>query len=462
MPDSDHFKRDARVTRFSSPGESRLWHGLADMSTVKRSKRVIERGDGVYLWDESGHQVLDLPGSLWYCNVGHGRAEIADAAAAQMKRIAAYSNFQQYATRPALDLAERLADLAPVEEGRVWLGSGGGDAVEFTSKLARRHWTAVGRPSKRILVSRDRSYHGLHGFGTSIGGLEPNVAGYGELMPDVLRVPHDDWRMLEELVVEVGADRIAAFFCEPIIGTGGVWLPAEDYLVNVQRICRENEIIFVADEVITGFGRSGELFASQRFGIQPDVLMFAKGVTSGYLPLGGAIVSGWVAAPFWDDDSEVTFRHGLTYQGHATVAAAAHATLDILEREELVPRVRALEGHLAVGLRSLESHPAVLEVRTGIGLLGAVQLHGPELFEAVADGCWSRGVVGRAIAFGDTLHVCPPFVIEESEIDRVVEVVSAALDDAMERDGGAALSQTSPQRRSPRPRPRPVRPASRF
>lgn len=425
-------------SRVPSGKETRLWHGLAHMPSIKRSPRVIERGEGAYLWDDTGHRVFDLPGGLWYCNVGHGREEIAEAAAAQMKEIAAYSNFQQYATRPGMELAERLAQLAPVPDARVFLGSGGGDAVEFTAKLARRHWEAVGRPAKRTLVSRERSYHGLHGFGTSIGGLPQNRAGYGALMPDVVRVPNDDWRALERLVQEAGAHTIAAFFCEPIIGTGGVIHPTDDYLANVQRICNENEIIFVVDEVISGFGRTGELFASQRYQLEPDVLLFAKGVTSGYLPLGGAIVSGWVAAPFWDDDSELIFRHGLTYQAHASVAAAGLATLDIIEREGLVKRVRSLEGSLERGLRRLESHPAVMEVRAGVGLLGAVQLHDKELFGRVADLCWSHGVLARPIADGDTLHVCPPFVIEESQIDWIVDVVRGALDEASERAGARA------------------------
>lgn len=420
--------------------ETRLWHGQAHMPTVKRGPRVIERGEGAYLWDETGHRVFDLPGSLWYCNVGHGRAEIADAVAAQMRKIEAYSNFQQYATRPGMDLAERLAGLAPVHEARVFLGSGGSDAVEFTAKLVRRYWAEAGKPGKRLLVSRERAYHGLHGFGTSIGGLPANSAGYGDLMPDVARVATNDWRTLEQLVEERGADAIAAFFCEPIIGTGGVIHPAPDYLANVQRICRENDIIFVVDEVITGFGRTGELFASERFGLEPDVLMFAKGVTSGYMPLGGAIVAGWVAAPFWDDDSALVLRHGLTYQAHASVAAAGLATLDILENEGLVGRVRGLEGALADGLRSLQSHPAVVEVRAGIGLLGAVQVRDAAMFATIAESCWSRGLLARPVGDGDALHVCPPFVIEESEIDWIVQVVREALNEAMAREDRADLT----------------------
>jgi putrescine---pyruvate transaminase len=406
-----------------------LWHGQAHMPTVKRAQTVIERGEGAYLFTEDGRRLLDLPASLWYCNVGHGRREIADAVADQMGRIEAYSNFQQYATRPAIELAARLAALAPVPDGRVFLTSGGSDAVEVAAKLARRYWTAEGRPEKRIIVSRTRCYHGLHGFGTSVTGLGPNREGYGELMPDTLRVAHDDWHDLEAAVAEHGAGRIAAFFCEPVIGTGGILPPNGDYLEQVQRICRENDILLVVDEVITGFGRTGRLFASERYGLTPDILLFAKGVTSGYLPLGGAIVSGRVAEPFWADGSDLVFRHGLTYQGHASVCAAAHANLDIIEREDLVARAAALEGPLERVLRPLAEHPEVVEVRT-VGMLGAIQVRDATLAAAAVAHCLEHGILTRAIGDGDTLHVCPPFVVTEDELAGAAEVIGAALDAA--------------------------------
>jgi putrescine aminotransferase len=417
-----------------------LWHGQAHMPSVMGAQRVIERGEGAYVWDETGHRVLDLPASLWYCAVGHGRSEIVNAVTAQMSRLEAYSNFQQYATRPALELAERLAALSPVPGAKILLVNAGSDAVEIACKLARRYWDVEGRPEKRVIVSRDRCYHGLHGFGTSLAGLAFNRVGYGELMPDVALVPHDDWRALERLVAEIGADRVAAFFCEPIIGTGGVIHPSGDYLARVQRICSDNEVLFVVDEVITGFGRTGELFASTRFGLEPDMLLFAKGVTSGYLPLGGVMVADRLAAPFWDEGSPLIFRHGLTYQGHATACAAALANLDVLEREELVPRVRRLERTLEDALRPLEQHPAVVEVRTGIGLLAGVQLRDVELLNAVVARSWHDGVLTRAIGDGDTLHVSPPFVITEDEIIRVGNVFAEAVESAFKRRGERVLA----------------------
>lgn len=421
---------------------SPLWHGQAHMPSVQGRRRVIERGDGAYVWDERGHRALDLPASLWYCAVGHGRSEILAAVTAQMSRLEAYSNFQQYATRPALELAERLAAVSPVADAKIFLGNAGSDAVEIAAKLCRRYWDVEGFPDKRVIVSRDRCYHGLHGFGTSLAGLQANRVGYGALIPNVAVVPHDDSQALEKLVQELGSDRVAAFFCEPVIGTGGVIPPKGDYLERVQRICAENDILFVADEVITGFGRTGELFASTRFGLEPDLLLFAKGVTSGYLPLGGVMVAGHVAKPFWEDGSELVFRHGLTYQGHATVCSAAIANLDILEREELVPRVRALEPRLEAALRPLEEHPAVVEVRTGIGLLGGVQLRDAELANAVVDRCWQDGVLTRVIGDGDTLHVSPPFVITEDEIRHVGDVFAEAIQTAWENAGERVLAGT--------------------
>jgi putrescine aminotransferase len=411
-------------------GNSSLWHGQAHMPSVKGARRVIERGEGAYVWDENGHRALDLPASLWYCAVGHGRSEIVAAVTAQMSRLEAYSNFQQYASRPALELAERLAAASPVAGARIFLGNAGSDAVEIAAKLSRRYWAVQGSPEKRVIISRDRCYHGLHGFGTSLAGLEPNRVGYGALVPDVAVVAHDDPQALEGIVRELGADRVAAFFCEPVIGTGGVIPPKGDYLERVQRICSDNDILFVADEVITGFGRTGELFACHRFGLEPDLLLFAKGVTSGYLPLGGVMVADHVAAPFWDDDSELVFRHGLTYQGHATVCSAAMANLDIIEREELVARVRGLEPALEAALRPLEDHPAVVEVRCGVGLLAGIQLRDAGLARIVVDRCWQDGVLTRVIGDGDTLHVSPPFVITEAEVAHVADVFAGAIQTA--------------------------------
>ncbi|HET6548371.1 MAG TPA: aminotransferase class III-fold pyridoxal phosphate-dependent enzyme, partial [Solirubrobacter sp.] len=340
-------KQNASRNGSHSPAKTtRLWHSMAHMPSVKYAECVIVSGEGSYIWTQDGRRLLDAPASLWYCNVGHGRKEIAQAVAEQLTQIEAYSSFQQYTTPPAIELAERVAALSPLDDPRVYLTSGGSDTVEFAAKLARRFWDISGRPAKRTIVTRQEGYHGLHTFGTSIAGIEANRDGYGPLVHETARVPMHDAAALEALILERGADTIAAFFCEPVIGTGGVHLPKDGYLEEVQRICRKHDVLLVADEVITGFGRTGEMFASQRFGLTPDMMLCAKGISSGYLPLGAVVVGARVAEPFWADDSDHMFRHGLTYSGHSTACAAALANIDILEREELPARVRSLETTL--------------------------------------------------------------------------------------------------------------------
>ena len=424
------------VVRESAPAEpgsvrvrdTYLWHSQAHMPSVRRAEIVLARGEGAYLWDEDGRKLLDAPASLWYCNVGHGRAEIAEAVAAQIRTLEAYSTFQRYATRPALDVAERVAGLVPIENPRVFLTSGGGDSVDAAAKLVRRYWSAVGRPEKRTIVTRELAYHGLQGFGTSITGLAPNREGLGGLIPDTIRVPTNDLEAFAKLVEREGAS-IAAFFCEPIIGTGGVIHADPGYLEGVQRICKQNDVVFVVDEIITGFGRTGAMFASERFGLEPDVLLIAKGITSGYLPLGAMVVAERLWAPFWEEGSDVVFRHGLTYAGHASVCAAAMANLDIIERERLVDRVRSLETVLERVLQPLASHDLVKEVRSGVGLLAGVQLHDAQTAEQVADTCLENGVLIRVITNG-TLQISPPFVVDEEDLAFLARVVGGALDSA--------------------------------
>jgi adenosylmethionine-8-amino-7-oxononanoate aminotransferase len=396
------------------------------MPSVRGAEIVLVRGEGSYVWDENGRKLLDAPASLWYCNVGHGRAELADAAAAQMRQLEAYSTFGRFASPPVLELAERVAGMVPIPDAKVFFVSGGSDAIDTASKLARRYWTALGRPDKRLIVSREKSYHGLHGFGTSIGGIAPNAEGYGALMPDTERIEPSSPEALQMLVDQRGADTVAAFFCEPVMGTGGVFPPVPGYLEAVQKICRDNDILFVVDEVITGFGRAGEMFASERFELEPDMLVLAKGITSGYQPLGATVVAERVWAPFWEEGSDLMFRHGMTYSGHTTACAVALANLDILEREQLVSRVRSLESVLFDALLPLKESEHVSDVRGGVGLLAGVECTSPAVAAKVVDGCLERGVIMRAITDG-TLQISPPFVIEESEIAQIASVLGETL-----------------------------------
>jgi putrescine aminotransferase len=396
------------------------------MSRVNGNELVMERGEGAYLWDTEGRRYLDATASLWYCNVGHGRARIAEAAAAQMKVLETYHTFGRFATPAALELAERVAGMVPIADSRVFFGSGGSDAIETAAKLALRYWNALDRPGRRTIVTRANAYHGLHAFGTSIGGIEANSVGYGELIADVARVDHADAEALQRLVDERGADSIAAFFCEPVMGTGGVFPPEPGYLDAVQRICRDNEILFVVDEVITGFGRTGAMFGSDRFGIEPDMMIVAKGITSGYLPLGATIVAERVWAPFWAEDPELMFRHGITYAGHTAACAAAMANLDILEEERLTERVLELEGPLLEALRPLEQSEHVIAVRGGVGLLAGVQCRDQATADKVAAECVSNGVIARVIA-NATLQVSPPFVVDQGDIDLIATTMQDAF-----------------------------------
>ena len=351
--------------------DTRLWHPFADMHAVRRGELVITRGEGAYVWDAGGTRYLDATASLWCVNVGHGRREIVEAAMAQMEVLASYSAFGAFANEPALELAQRLAGLAPLDDPRIFFGSGGGDAIDTAAKLARRFFAATGEPGRAHLIGRTQGYHGTHGLGTSIGGIAANSEGMGPLDPDTTHVPHDSLEALEAEFARVGPERVAAVFVEPVIGAGGVHQPRPGYVEGVAELCARAGALFVVDAVIGAFGRLGTWFGAERFGVRPDLLCFAKGVTSGYLPLGGVVASARVAEPFFEQPG-VLFRHGPTYSAHPTCCAAAIANLDILEGEGLLDRGRELEGEIAGALGALDGHELVGEVRAGIGALGAV------------------------------------------------------------------------------------------
>lgn len=421
---------DATAAR--EPG-TRLWHPFADMAAVSATgELVIDRGEGAYVFDEQGRRYLDASAGLWYCNVGHGREELAEAAAAQMRLLASYSAFGDLATRPALDLAERLADLAPMAGARVFLTSGGSDSVDTAVKLVRRYWAEMGEPHRSVVVTREHAYHGMHLAGTSLAGIAANRAGHGDLDPAVVHVPWDDADALEGVLQE--RDDIAAFFCEPIIGAGGVYAPPRDYLERVREICRRHGVLFVADEVICGYGRAGDMFASTRWSLEPDVLLSAKGITSGYIPLGAVLVAESVAAPFWERrDEPVMWRHGYTYSAHATACAVALANLDILDREALIARVETLQHRLGAALLPLAAYDIVGEVRAGVGLLAAVDYTVDAKVAGVPArvlaGLRERGVLTRNLASG-ALQVSPPFVVDESDIALLGEAIAESLVDA--------------------------------
>ncbi len=408
---------------------TRLWHPFADMGAVRDNELVLERGEDVWVWDSEGKRYLDATASLWYANVGHGRPEIAAAVAAQFKQLEAYSAFGDFVTPVARELAETLADLAPMPS-RIFLTTGGGESIDAAAKIARRYWSAIGQPQRTLLISRTSGYHGTNGFGTALAGIPANREGFGPQV-ETLQVPHDSLEALEDAIQQAGAERVAAVFAEPVIGAGGVYPPLPGYIEGVAEICRRTGALFVADAVICAFGRLGTWFGVERFGVQPDMITFAKGVTSGYLPLGGVVASERVAAPFFEAPGGPVLRHGATYAAHAACCAAGLANIELLEREGLVTRGRELEGVLLDALKPLSADHRVSEVRGGLGTMAAVALSDellrsrPSAVTDVVMGARERGVLVRGLAGG--VAVSPPLTATAEHFGLIHDAVAAAL-----------------------------------
>jgi len=412
--------------------DTRFWHPFADMGAVRGGELVIDRGEDVWVWDSEGRRYLDATASLWYANIGHGRTEIAAAVAAQLSKIEAYSAFGDFACAATLELTEMLAARAPMPS-RIFLTSGGGDSIDAAVKLARRYWHELGQPDRTLLVSRTQGYHGTHGYGTAIGGIAANRLGYGPQVASE-QVPHDSVEALEEAFARIGPERVAAFFVEPVIGAGGVFPPGPRYIEGVAALCARNDVLLVVDAVICGFGRLGSWFGIERFGVAPDMITFAKGVTSGYLPLGGVVVSDKVAEPFWRAPGGPMFRQGATYAGHATCAAAGVANCKILESEHLIARGAEMEKPLHDALLALSGHEAAGEVRGGVGTLAAIDLD-KELFARdpgslgrLTMGARKAGVLVRQLGAG--VAVSPPLTATGEHFELITQGIAAGLDAA--------------------------------
>lgn len=410
--------------------ESKFWHPFADMSKVIDSRLTISKGDGSWVWDNHGSRYLDATASLWYLNIGHGRDEVIDAIVTQAKYLEAYSAFGDYTNEPAELLCHKLTDLSTIERAKVFLTAGGGDAVDTAIKLARFYFASIGEAQKQHVISRHRAYHGTHGIGTSIGGIAVNRTGFGDLGFHTSTIPFDDASALESEILRVGAENVACFVAEPIIGAGGVYLPPERYFEDVRRICDRYEVLLLVDSVICGFGRLGTWFGIERFEVIPDITMFAKGVTSGYQPLGGLIISANIADLFYNN-KDLVFRHGQTYAGHPLACAAALRNIQIIEDEHLLDRVHEFEGLLFNTLRVVETSDVVDEVRGGIGLMGAVQLS-EAFLKRFDDGATmlqmamrERGVLVRPL--GGAIAVSPPLIINASEIEIIGEALLGAI-----------------------------------
>lgn len=406
---------------------SRLWRPYAPIDSTNDPLTVV-RGQGSSVWDDQGRRYLDATAGQWYCAVGWGREEIVDAMSAQLRRLHAYTTFGAFTNQPAEELAAYLAAAAPVEDGSLFLASGGSDAVDTAAKLARHYWFRTGRPSKRVLISREGGYHGMHGTGTALAGIPANREGYAPAHADTLVIPAQSTEELQGAIDRLGADAIAAFIAEPVIGVGGIHDASPDYWSQAQRICRDNDVLFIVDEVITAFGRLGHEYASNRYGLRPDILTFGKGVTSGYAALGGVIAGSRVQEPFRTSG----WRHGYTFSGHATACVAALANLRILDSEGLYQRAAAVEDRWAATLTPLAEHPCVAEVRS-VGLLAAVAFRPekvrrrPGLVDDVVAMARTRGVLTRSMTGTPALQLSPPLCITDPEIDTLAEILHASL-----------------------------------
>jgi putrescine aminotransferase len=409
--------------------ETRLWHPFADMGAVRDGELVIERGEDVWVWDREGRRYLDATASLWYANVGHGRPEIAEAVAAQMARLATYSAFGDLANEPAVELASTLSDLAPMPS-RVFLVSGGGDAIDTAAKLARRYWFELGQPDRTLLVSRTAGYHGTHGFGTALAGIPANREGFGPQV-ETIQVPHDSLEATEVEIERAGAERVAGIFVEPVIGAGGVYPPMPGYIEGLAALCERTGVLLIVDSVICGFGRLGTWFGIERWGVQPAMITFAKGVTSGYLPLGGVLVSERVAEPFWRAPGGPVLRHGPTYSAHATCCAAGLANIALLARDGLLERGRQLEQTLLDALLPLAAHETVSEVRGGVGLLAAVEFtdetleREPGAVAKVVGHARGQGVLLRPL--GRSVAVSPPLTATDEHFALIAQALDHAI-----------------------------------
>jgi putrescine aminotransferase len=429
-------------------------HPFSDMGALNRAgSRVIVKAEGVYLWDSDGNRIIDGMAGLWCVNVGYGRKELADAAYRQLRSLPYYNTFFKTTHPPVIALSALLAELTPAPFNHFFYCNSGSEGNDTVLRIVYRYWATQGKPSKRYIIARENGYHGSTMASATLGGM----AYMHEQMPSKLEhVVHIDQpyyfgeapadmtpeafglaraRQLEEKILELGADNVAAFIGEPFQGAGGVIFPPSTYWPEIERICRKHDILLVADEVIGGFGRTGEWFAHQYFGFEPDLLTLAKGLTSGYVPMGAVALHDRIARAIIENGE---FNHGLTYSGHPVAAAVAVANLELLRDEQIVTRVKEETGpYFQACLRqAFDGHPIVGEV-SGAGLVAGVQLaqaprtrtrfvNGGEVGTICRDFCFNGNLVMRAS--GDRMLLSPPLVIARDQIDEIVEKAKRAFD----------------------------------
>ena len=421
--------------------------GLAD-----KGARVITRAEGVWLTDSEGNRILDAMAGLWCVNIGYGRSELAQAAARQMEELPYYNTFFQTTHVPAIALAQKLAELAPGNLNNVFFAGSGSEANDTNLRMVRTYWEAKGQPGRDIVISRWNAYHGSSVGSGSLGGMKGMHMQGGLPIPGIAHIDQPDWwseggdmtpeefgleraRQLEAKIEELGPDRVAAFIAEPVQGAGGVIVPPESYWPEIQRIVDKYGILLIADEVICGFGRTGNWFGSQTMNIRPHIMTIAKGLSSGYQPIGGSIVCDEVARVIGD----VEFNHGYTYSGHPVACAVALENLRILEEENIVSRVATETGpYLREKFKGLADHPLVGEARI-VGMMGSLALTPDKStragFEADAgtvgyicrERCFANNLVMRHV--GDRMIISPPLVISRQEIDTLIARARQSLDE---------------------------------
>ncbi|MBL8331249.1 MAG: aspartate aminotransferase family protein [Rubrivivax sp.] len=430
-------------------------HPFTDFKALAaKGARVITRADNIYLTDSDGHRILDAMSGLWCVNVGYGQKALVDAAAHQMQELPFYNAFFQTATPPAIELAELLAEVSPPSFQHVFFSGSGSEGNDTVVRMVRRYWDVLGQPQRQVIISRRNAYHGSTMAGASLGGMSGMHAQGGLPIPGIEHIEQPYWwkhgrpqglsraafglvaaRWLEERILAIGPEKVAAFIGEPIQGAGGVIIPPPTYWPEVQRICDRYGILLVSDEVICGFGRTGNWFGCETLGSRPDLMTFAKGVTSGYVPLGGVLVGERVARVLIEQGGE--FEHGYTYSGHPVACAVALANIRLIQQQRLVEHVRDDVGpYLAQCFAALGAHPLVGDAET-CGLMGALLLvknktTGEAFEESRAIGmvcrghCFANGLIMRAV--GDRMIIAPPLVITRGQIDEMVQLIRKCLD----------------------------------
>ena len=446
--------RAARSTKdLQQADAAHFLHPFTDFkSLAAKGSRIITKAENIYLWDSEGHKILDAMSGLWCVNVGYGQQSLIDAATKQLHELPFYNAFFQTATVPAIELAELLAEVTPPQFRHVFFSSSGSESNDTIVRMVRRYWDVKGQPARKVIIGRVNGYHGSTMAGASLGGMSGMHAQGGLPIPDVVHIQqpyyHEHGKgmtpdefgkvaagWLEKKILEVGPERVAAFIGEPVQGAGGVIIPPRTYWPEIQRICDQYGILLVSDEVICGFGRTGNWFGCETMGSKPDLMTFAKGVTSGYVPLGGVMVGDRVARTLIDEGGD--FNHGYTYSGHPVACAVAIANIRLMQQLKLVEHVRDDVGpYLAQRWASLKDHPLVGDAET-CGLMGAIRLvkdqARDESFPPDVDigmacraHCFGNGLIMRAV--GDRMIIAPPLVITRDQVDELVGLARQALD----------------------------------